>query len=47
MPVANPLAEEISSAMTDQELRELQAKNEKLRTAAMARLAEALGRPGS
>jgi DNA-binding MarR family transcriptional regulator len=46
MPIANRLAEEISSALTDQELRELQAKTEKLRTAAMARLAEALGRPG-
>lgn len=46
MPVANRLAEEISSALTEKELRELQVKNEKLRTAAMARLAEALGRPG-
>jgi DNA-binding MarR family transcriptional regulator len=46
MPVANRLAEEISSVLTDEELRELQAKTEKLRTAAMERLAEALGRPG-
>ena len=46
MPVANRLAEEISSVLTDQELRDLQAKTEKLRTAAMARLADALGRPG-
>lgn len=46
MPVANRLAEEISSALTDKELRELHAKNEKLRTAAMATLAESLGRPG-
>jgi DNA-binding MarR family transcriptional regulator len=46
MPVANRLAEEISSVLTDEELRELQAKTGKLRTAAMERLAEALGRPG-
>jgi DNA-binding MarR family transcriptional regulator len=46
MPVVNRLAEEISSALTDKELHELQAKNDKLRTAATARLAEALGRPG-
>jgi len=46
MPVANRLAEEISSALTDEELRELQAKTDKLRTAAMERLAEVLGRPG-
>ena len=46
MPVANRLAEEISSVLTDEELREFQAKSDKLRTAAMSRLAEALGRPG-
>jgi DNA-binding MarR family transcriptional regulator len=46
MPVASRLAEEISSVLTDEELRELQAKTGKLRTAAMERLAEALGRPG-
>jgi DNA-binding MarR family transcriptional regulator len=46
MPVANRLAEEISSALTEKELSELQVKNEKLRTAAMARLGEALGRQG-
>ena len=45
MPVANRLAEEISSVLTDGELRELQAKTDKLRTVAMERLAEALGRP--
>jgi DNA-binding MarR family transcriptional regulator len=46
MPVASRLAEEISSVLTDEELRELQAKTGKLRTAAMERLAEALRRPG-
>jgi DNA-binding MarR family transcriptional regulator len=46
MPVASRLAEEISSVLTDEELRELQAKTGKLRTAAMERLAEALGRQG-
>jgi MarR family 2-MHQ and catechol resistance regulon transcriptional repressor len=44
-PVANRLAEELSSALTDQELEELQAKVEKLRSAAMERLASALVRP--
>jgi hypothetical protein len=43
--VANRLAEELSSALTDQELEELQAKVEKLRSAAMEKLASALGRP--
>ena len=46
MPVANRLAEEALSALTDEELRELHAKTEKLRTAAMEKLAEALERPG-
>ena len=45
MPVANRLTEEIFSVLTDGELRELQAKTDKLRTVAMERLAEALGRP--
>jgi DNA-binding MarR family transcriptional regulator len=47
MPVANRLAEEISSVLTDKELKELQAKTDKLRTAAMERLSGALGRVGS
>jgi MarR family 2-MHQ and catechol resistance regulon transcriptional repressor len=46
MPVANRLAEEISAVLTDEELQQFQAKSDKLRTAAMSRLAEALGRPG-
>ncbi len=46
MPVTNRLAEEVSSVLTDEELRELQVKIEKLRTVAMERLGEALGRPG-
>jgi DNA-binding MarR family transcriptional regulator len=46
MPVANGLAEEISSALTDKGLQELRAKLDTLRTVAMERLAEALGRPG-
>lgn len=45
MPVANRLAEEVFSVLTDKELRDLQAKTDKLRTAAMGKLAEALGRP--
>ena len=44
LPVATHLAEELSSALTDQELQDLQAKIEKLRSAAMDRLAGALGR---
>jgi DNA-binding MarR family transcriptional regulator len=44
MPVANRLAEDLSSALTDAELRDLEEKIEKLRTVAMDRLAEALGR---
>lgn len=43
-PVVNRLAEELSSVLTDQELRDLQTKVEKLRSAAMDRLAGALGR---
>jgi DNA-binding MarR family transcriptional regulator len=46
VPVANRLADEILSVLTDEELRDLQAKSAKLRTAAIERLAEALGRPG-
>jgi DNA-binding MarR family transcriptional regulator len=45
VPVANQLAEELFSALTDEELRDLKAKNGKLRSAAIERLAEALGRP--
>ena len=43
-PVANRLAEELSAVLSDQELEDLQAKVEKLRSAAMDRLAGALGR---
>ena len=46
IPVANRLAEEISSVLTDEELQQFQTKSDKLRAAAMSRLAEALGRPG-
>jgi len=46
-PVASRLAEELSSVLTDQELKDLQAKVEKLRTAAMDRLAGALTSSGS
>jgi len=42
VPVANRLAEELLSVLTDEELRELHVKTDKLRTAAMKRLAEAL-----
>ncbi len=44
-PVANRLAEELSAVLTDQELKDLQAKLEKLRSAAMDRLAASLERP--
>jgi MarR family 2-MHQ and catechol resistance regulon transcriptional repressor len=44
-PVASHLAEELSSVLTDQELKDLQAKVEKLRSAAMDRLGTALERP--
>jgi len=46
VPVANRLAEEVFSVLTDAELQDLQAKSTKLRTAAMERLGEALERPG-
>lgn len=45
-PVANRLVEEIFSVLTDKELRDLLAKTDRLRTVAMERLAEALGRSG-
>jgi len=41
-PVANRLAEELSAVLTDQELNDLQAKIEKLRSAAMDKLDAAL-----
>jgi MarR family 2-MHQ and catechol resistance regulon transcriptional repressor len=44
-PIASHLAEELSGALTDQELKDLQAKVEKLRSAAMDRLAASLERP--
>jgi len=43
-PVANRLAEEIFSVLSNEELRTLQTKSAKLRTAAMKKLAEAFGR---
>jgi len=46
-PVANRLAEELSSVLTDQELQDLQAKVEKLRSAAMGKLDGALTSSGS
>ena len=46
-PIANRLAEELSSVLTDQELQDLQAKVEKLRSAAMDTLAGALTSSGS
>jgi MarR family 2-MHQ and catechol resistance regulon transcriptional repressor len=46
-PITNRLAEELSSVLTDQELQDLQAKVEKLRGAAMARLAATLTSSGS
>lgn len=45
LPVARRLAEEVFSVLTGEELREFQAKTERLRAVAMDRLAEALGRP--
>jgi len=45
-PVANRLAEELSAVLTDQELQDLQAKLEKLRGAAMARLEAAFASAG-
>ena len=47
MPVASRLAEEVFSALTDEELRGLQAITDKLRTVALGRLDEALGRSPS
>ena len=47
MPIASRLAEEIFSVLTDEELRELQARTEKLRTVALRRLDDALGRSPS
>jgi MarR family 2-MHQ and catechol resistance regulon transcriptional repressor len=46
-PVANRLADELSSVFTDQELQDLQAKAEKLRSAAMDKLAGMLTSSGS
>jgi MarR family 2-MHQ and catechol resistance regulon transcriptional repressor len=46
-PVANRLAEELSSVLTDQELQDFQAKAEKLRSAAVDRLAGTLTSRGS
>ena len=46
-PVANRLAEELSSVFTDEDLQHLQAKVEKLRGAAMDRLAGTLTSSGS
>ena len=46
-PIANRLAEELSSVLSDQELQDLQAKVEKLRSAAMDRLAGTLTSSGS
>jgi MarR family 2-MHQ and catechol resistance regulon transcriptional repressor len=43
-PVAARLAEELSSVLADDELRDLEAKMDKLRSAAMNRLDEALAR---
>jgi DNA-binding MarR family transcriptional regulator len=45
-PVANRLAEELSAVLTDQELQDLQAKMEKLRSAAIDRLAAILTSDG-
>lgn len=47
MPVASRLAEEIFSVLTDEELQELQANTDKLRTVALRRLNETLGRSPS
>jgi len=45
-PVANRLAEELSAVLTDQELEDLQATLEKLRSAAMDRLEAAFASAG-
>jgi len=44
-PAASHLAEELSGVLADPELKDLQAKVEKLRSAAMGRLGAALERP--
>jgi DNA-binding MarR family transcriptional regulator len=44
VPVADRVAQELFSVLTDKELRELQAKTDKLRAVAMKRLDEALER---
>ena len=46
LPVANRLAEELSTALTDQELKDLQAKLEKIRDAAVDKLEGALSSAG-
>ncbi len=46
-PVANRLAEELSSVLTDRELEDLQAKVEKVRTAAMDKLVGVLTSSGA
>ena len=46
-PVANRLAEELSAVLTDPELQDLQAKLEKLRSAAMDRLEAAFASAGT
>jgi DNA-binding MarR family transcriptional regulator len=46
IPVADQLAEEISSALTDKQLQELGSGLDEVQAAAMERLNEALGRPG-
>jgi MarR family 2-MHQ and catechol resistance regulon transcriptional repressor len=45
MPVAERIAQELSTVLTDKELADLQAKIQKLREAAMKRLDKALIRP--
>ena len=45
MPVAERIARELSTVLTDKELADLQAKLQKLREAAMERLNKALTRP--
>jgi DNA-binding MarR family transcriptional regulator len=47
LPVFNRLVDELFSVLTDQELQDLQAKVEKLRSAAMDRLASTLTSSGS
>jgi len=45
-PAADRLVEEVFSALADRELRELEATTDKLRTVAIGKLGEALGRQG-